>query len=74
LQFQNIGLNGKLGLSTAVEIAGDDPEKNYIITWIQDALGIPPTYKYDLLTWLVVKESKRQAGLTGKRLKLTGSF
>lgn len=62
LKFIKVGLNLKLGLSNEVEILGNDPERNHLIVWVQNALGLPVTYKYDLMTWYVVKEAKRKSG------------
>lgn len=62
LKFLKVGLNLKLGLSTYADIHSGDPERSYIIVWIQEALGLPVTYTYDLMTWHAVKEAKRKAG------------
>jgi len=61
-KFMVTGLNHKLGLSTNEEIHGTDDRKKYIIVWIQDALVLPYSYRYDLATWYAMKEEKEKDG------------
>jgi hypothetical protein len=56
-KFLKIGLNKVLGLSDEMDIASGDPERKWVVFWIQGSLAVPPTAIYDLDTWLAVKKA-----------------